>query len=33
VDCIVMQPIAGTTDNWRWPFPANGQEPIAAAPR
>jgi Na+-translocating ferredoxin:NAD+ oxidoreductase subunit B len=30
VDCIVMQPITQNTDNWRWPFPSSGQEPIAA---
>jgi Na+-translocating ferredoxin:NAD+ oxidoreductase subunit B len=32
VDCIDMQPIAESTDNWRWPFPTSGQEPIAAQP-
>jgi electron transport complex protein RnfB len=30
VDCIEMLPIPETTENWRWPFPASGQEPIAA---
>ena len=30
VDCIVMQPITLSTDNWHWPFPTSGQEPIAA---
>ena len=30
VDCIDMQPLPETTDNWRWPFPDSGQEPIAA---
>jgi Na+-translocating ferredoxin:NAD+ oxidoreductase subunit B len=29
VDCILMQPLVETTDNWRWPFPQSGQEPIA----
>jgi electron transport complex protein RnfB len=33
VDCIEMQPIPQRTDNWRWPFPAGGQEPIAIPPR
>jgi Na+-translocating ferredoxin:NAD+ oxidoreductase subunit B len=32
VDCIDMQPIAESTDNWRWPFPTSGQEAIAAQP-
>jgi Na+-translocating ferredoxin:NAD+ oxidoreductase subunit B len=32
VDCIDMQPIAESTDNWRWPFPTSGQEPIASHP-
>lgn len=32
VDCIVMLPITQSTDNWRWPFPHSGQEPIAAVP-
>ena len=31
VDCILMQPVTQGTDNWRWPFPGSGQEPIAAA--
>jgi Na+-translocating ferredoxin:NAD+ oxidoreductase subunit B len=33
VDCIVMQPITQSTDNWHWPFPSSGQEPIAASPQ
>jgi len=33
VDCIVMQPKPLGTDNWRWPFPTSGQEPIAAIPQ
>jgi electron transport complex protein RnfB len=33
VDCILMQPLPESTDNWRWPFPSSGQEPIAAHPQ
>jgi electron transport complex protein RnfB len=29
VDCIELRPLPETPDNWRWPFPASGQEPIA----
>jgi Na+-translocating ferredoxin:NAD+ oxidoreductase subunit B len=32
VDCILLRPISLTTENWRWPFPADGRETIAALP-